>query len=333
MSQASPTIGANKSGLAYRLEDNDGKKALLTHHKGASAPSYAEAGMIWLDDSATPWALKFYDGSDWIVLGTLHAGSNAFLPFLGTGPVRLAAYAEDTGTENEFVITPVPALPQHQAGQIVILKPAHDITDAPTLTIGGLDACAVVLPDGSDPAEGDMLAGQIYVLVYDGTQYVVTNPNRTASLPAGSTVACQSAAYSTYAAINSIIPLDNTIPQAGEGTEILAIEHAAQSAGNKIRLRFSAFGTSTQQSVPIIAALYIDSGAAVQACAVHVPAAGQSAQLAFEYEYEAPDTDTHRYSLRVGPGGVAAIRLNGSGSARLFGGTAAARLTLEETKA
>ena len=48
MSQANPTIGADKTGLAYRQEDNDGKKALLTHHKGASAPGYAEAGMIWI---------------------------------------------------------------------------------------------------------------------------------------------------------------------------------------------------------------------------------------------------------------------------------------------
>jgi len=44
MTQATPSIGANKSGLQYRTEDNDGKKALLNHHKGATAPAYAEAG-------------------------------------------------------------------------------------------------------------------------------------------------------------------------------------------------------------------------------------------------------------------------------------------------
>ena len=58
MSQAPPLIGPNKSGLTYRQEDNDGKQALLTHHKGAAAPPYAQAGTVWLDDAATPWLVK-----------------------------------------------------------------------------------------------------------------------------------------------------------------------------------------------------------------------------------------------------------------------------------
>jgi hypothetical protein len=84
MTQATPTIGANKSGLQYRTEDNDGKKALLNHHKGSAAPGYAEAGLIWLDDTATPWILKIYDGADWIALGEVHATSNTFKPYSGT---------------------------------------------------------------------------------------------------------------------------------------------------------------------------------------------------------------------------------------------------------
>jgi hypothetical protein len=88
MSQANPAIGADKTGLAYRQEDNDGKKALLTHHKGAGAPSYAEAGILWLDDSTTPWKLNLYDGADWIVLGSVNAASNAFLPYMGRAETR-----------------------------------------------------------------------------------------------------------------------------------------------------------------------------------------------------------------------------------------------------
>lgn len=84
MTQASPTIGADKSGLDYRTEDNAGKTALLTHHKGSSAPSYAEAGMIWVDDTSTPWLMKFYDGADWIVMGAVSATDNTFKPYNGT---------------------------------------------------------------------------------------------------------------------------------------------------------------------------------------------------------------------------------------------------------
>jgi len=62
MTQANPIIGSGKTGIEYRTADNDGKQALLNHHKGGSAPSYKEAGALWLDDSATPWKLKMYDG-------------------------------------------------------------------------------------------------------------------------------------------------------------------------------------------------------------------------------------------------------------------------------
>jgi hypothetical protein len=84
MTQSTPTIGSGKSGLQYRTEDNDGKKALLNHHKGATAPTYAEAGMVWMDDAATPWIMKVYDGSNWINIGDVHATNNTFTPYNGT---------------------------------------------------------------------------------------------------------------------------------------------------------------------------------------------------------------------------------------------------------
>ena len=76
MTQQTPIIGASQSGLQYRTQDNDGKQALLNHHKGITAPTYAEAGCIWLDDSATPWVLKIHDGTDWIVLSEVNATTN-----------------------------------------------------------------------------------------------------------------------------------------------------------------------------------------------------------------------------------------------------------------
>lgn len=102
MTQSTSQIGAGLSGLAYRTADNSGKQALLNHHKGSSAPSYAEAGMIWLDDAATPWILKTYDGADWITLGTVNATTNAFTPYLagnalGTIATQAASSVTITG--------------------------------------------------------------------------------------------------------------------------------------------------------------------------------------------------------------------------------------------
>ncbi|MGM0422482.1 MAG: phage tail protein [Pseudomonadota bacterium] len=91
MSQFDPVIGADKSGLAYRQDDNNGKKALLSHHKGSTPPVYAAAGTLWLDDSATPWILKIYDGSHWIPTGAVNANSDQYTPYFEGAVLQLAS--------------------------------------------------------------------------------------------------------------------------------------------------------------------------------------------------------------------------------------------------
>ena len=203
MSQASPTIGANKTGLTFRQEDNDGKKALLSHHKGSSAPDYAEAGAIWLDDSSTPWLLKLHDGADWIALGSINASSNAFQPYHGTAPLKYANYAADTGAANAYAVAPVPALSGYTAGQVVILKPANAVTGASTLNVGALGAKAVKTQDGSDLSANAMIAGGVFVLVYDGTNFILTNPATTGNFLLAKGTAVASASTTDIGASNS----------------------------------------------------------------------------------------------------------------------------------
>ena len=99
MSQATPTIPANQSGLVYRGLDNDGKNALMTTHKGPAAPSYAAAGIIWLDDNATPWVLKIYDGTDWLTIGTVNATTNVVTLTLNNDDVTYAKIQNISATQ------------------------------------------------------------------------------------------------------------------------------------------------------------------------------------------------------------------------------------------
>ncbi|MBI1215695.1 MAG: hypothetical protein GC185_07745 [Alphaproteobacteria bacterium] len=176
MSQSNPVIGANKSGLTYRQEDNDGKQALLNHHKGSSAPSYAEAGTIWLDDSATPWLLKLHDGADWITLGAVSATANTFVPYHGAAALRMVNHSSDSGAADAYAMIPTPALSAYVEGQIVTLAPQNANTGACTLSVSGLSARGIKLCSGADPGAGAMLAGGIYLLIYDGTYFVLLNP-------------------------------------------------------------------------------------------------------------------------------------------------------------
>jgi len=60
---AGPATGVQ---LADRI--NDSLNAILSLHSGTSRPDYALADTMWLDVSGNPYVVKFYDGTDDIVL-------------------------------------------------------------------------------------------------------------------------------------------------------------------------------------------------------------------------------------------------------------------------
>ncbi len=175
MTQATPTIGADQSGLQYRTADNDGKKALLNHHKGSSAASYAEAGILWLDDTATPWIFKIYDGTDWINLGEVNATGNTFTPYVGTATPRFLSHATDTGAANAYAVAPSPAITAYATGQMVTLKPVNANTGASTINVNSLGTKNIKTLAGSDPDSGMLATTGVYTLVYDGTNFILMN--------------------------------------------------------------------------------------------------------------------------------------------------------------
>lgn len=79
MAQTKVDYSQNPSGQEL-LDDYLGKEQenILTTNSGVQRPTYAKAGTIWLDLSATPWKLKAFDGNSDIVLGYINATTHAF---------------------------------------------------------------------------------------------------------------------------------------------------------------------------------------------------------------------------------------------------------------
>lgn len=244
MTQSSPTIGSNKSGLTYRQEDNDGKKALLNHHKGSSAPGYAEAGTLWLDDAATPWLLKIHDGSDWIVLGSINASSNAFQPYQGAGALRFVNYASDTGSADAYAVAPVPAIAAYAAGQVVTLKPGNANTGAATVNVSSLGAKAIKMADGSDLQANAMVATGAYMLVYDGADFIIVNPSLAGNLLLARGTAVASASTADIGAANSdFVEISGTTAIVSLGTTT-----TRRNCVSPFRARRRGSGTDARQS-------------------------------------------------------------------------------------
>jgi len=90
----------------------------------------------------------------------------------------LSDYKADTGAANAYVIAPVPAITGYTAGQIFSFKAANANTGASTLAVNGFSATAIKKSGGSaDLAIGDIVAGQIVVVEYDGTNFQMINPS------------------------------------------------------------------------------------------------------------------------------------------------------------
>ena len=86
-------------------------------------------------------------------------------------------YILDTGAADVYVATLAPAVPAYVAGQRLSLKIANANTGACTVNINGLGVKSIKTMNGGDPLAGDLIAGQIADLRYDGTNYLLLNRN------------------------------------------------------------------------------------------------------------------------------------------------------------
>jgi hypothetical protein len=135
--------------------------------------------------------------------------------------------------------------------------------------------------------------------------------------------------YAANAALSTSIPVDDTIPQQSEGTQILAVAITPTDPSHVVNLRFSGQVTATGVD-NVTAALFVNSTAdALRAIMVNVSAADVKVMNTLEALHIPNSVSSQSYKIRVGGGG-AAVRLNGPSSARLLGGASAAVLVAEE---
>jgi len=91
-------------------------------------------------------------------------------------------YAADTGAADAYVVTLTPALTAHVVGMPIIFKAAHVNTGASTVNINSLGAVAIKKNSSSALAAGDIAAGQIAIVVYDGTYYQLMTTGQSVDL-------------------------------------------------------------------------------------------------------------------------------------------------------
>lgn len=137
--------------------------------------------------------------------------------------------------------------------------------------------------------------------------------------------------YLTNGDIAGTTPVDDTIPQIGEGTQILTLTTSAPaSSSSKFLVQFEGQFTAGA-ALEFVAAIHA-GGAAVAAKVGRIQASGEMYDMAINYIHSPGSASAQTYSVRVGNAGGTAMRLNGTTAARRLGGVSGASLTVTEIR-
>lgn len=130
--------------------------------------------------SQTQTAFSFSNPSSTIVTCTWSAGVAEDLRVNKTNREDIQkqthVYAQDTGSANAYAITLSPAPSAYAVGQCFSFKATNANTGGSTLNVNGLGVKTIVKNGSTSLVSGDIIANQIEVVMYDGTNFQLVSP-------------------------------------------------------------------------------------------------------------------------------------------------------------
>jgi len=148
----------------------------------------------------------------------------------------------------------------------------------------------------------------------------------------GTTIAghvIQVANYTTgvYSSGTTIIPLDDTIPQNTEGTQVMSLAFTPKKANSKLKITAIGYFDGSG-SIYGVSALFRDStaNALASGCIFMTDIFPQIITIFVDAVSTSPTT----FSMRAGCGSAGTIYFNGINGVAYFGGTLASSITIEE---
>ncbi len=242
------------------------------------------------------------------------------------GPTAISGNTTTTADQHNQVL-------EHTGtGTISLLNPSGNVGYQVTIKNAGTDT-ATLQVDGGANIDGvsslSLSPGQarkVYVNAAGSAYY-------SAAIGVGSdfisVVQALDTAYTTYGSATTQIPKDNTIPQNTEGDEIITQAITPKSATNRLRIECYFPVVTSDGLTTITMALFQDATADALAVAA-IKADTATRALKLEHEMAAGTTSATTFKIRLGPSTAQTIYINGSTTARLYGGISAVRLRITE---
>ena len=153
-------------------------------------------------------------------------------------------------------------------------------------------------------------------------------------LATGTVVQTVSVGYSAVATGTGTIPLDDSIPQSGEGNEFMSLAITPKSATNILIIDVILFGGLSIGNADLIVGIFQDSGAnAVAADAYYMATATGRMTIPVRHRMAAGTTSSTTFKVRAGGSGAGTTTFNGFSSARMFSTVTKSSIVITEVKA
>jgi hypothetical protein len=161
--------------------------------------------------------------------------------------------------------------------------------------------------------------------------YYVNNVLLAPGAVAGQVVQRTHLPLTSVVAVAADIPIDDTVPQNTEGTQVLSHAHTPLAVGNKLLVRVN-LTLTTGGGSPTVAAALFRSGSASAIAATLVDGPAQTS-VTFEAEYTVvTNLNPITFTVRVGHGGGTCVVNGDASSNRFFGAITKSSITVEELK-
>ncbi len=170
-----------------------------------------------------PWDMSVFTGSEPVT--TLSDNFSSLNNLVNDSGIGLCSYAVDTGSANNYVVTLASPPTSYQSGMILAVTPANSNTGASVINVNSLGNKTVLTALGATLAPGELVAGRVSVMVYDGTSFrVITHPSKIISLVnqvGNATVDCAGArSISAFVSWNSNTGTILTLQHVGPGVPV-----------------------------------------------------------------------------------------------------------------
>mgnify|MGYP003117332614 CR=1 len=129
----------------------------------------------------------------------------------------------------------------------------------------------------------------------------------------------------------TVMPMDDTIPQNGEGVQVMTLAITPTHASNKLLITVNSFlAHSFNGEIAMTAALFQDSTAGALAATSTTGAVNQAMNISLTHFMAAGTTNATTFKVRAGDSHSGTLSFNGQSGARRHGGVGASSITITE---